>query len=88
MIEAMCCGLTVACGNGRAFTDFIRDGENGYLFEPDAEHCAEAAMKALSAPEHVREQSRITAESFGIRPCTEKLVQVYRSVIDSSRVKE
>lgn len=83
VIEAMFCGLTVACGNGRAFTDFIEDGSNGYLFEPVPEKCAEAAMKALSAPEEVRKRSMETAQSFGIGPCTERLVQVYESVIGS-----
>lgn len=86
VIEAMFCGLTVACGNGRAFTDFIEDGKNGYLFEPVPGKCAEAAMKALSAPESVRRRSMETAESFGIGPCTERLVQVYESVIGQQKV--
>ncbi|MBR1888674.1 MAG: glycosyltransferase, partial [Candidatus Methanomethylophilus sp.] len=46
--EAMSCGLPVACGNGRAFTDFIVDGENGYLFNLTEEEWAAAMTKALN----------------------------------------
>lgn len=86
--EAMSAGLVAACGNGRAFTDFIRDGENGYLFDLDEKSCAEAAMNALSAPKEVRDASMETALSYGIRPCTEKLVALYEKVIESRRQQE
>ena len=83
--EAMSAGLVAACGNGRAFTDFIRDGENGYLFELDTDSCAAAAMKALSAPKEVRDASMETAFSYGIRPCTERLVALYEKVLENKR---
>ena len=83
--EAMSAGLVAACGNGRAFTDFIRDGENGYLFELDTDSCAAAAMKALSAPKEVRDASMETALSYGIRPCTERLVALYEKVLENKR---
>ncbi|MBE6526418.1 MAG: glycosyltransferase family 4 protein [Thermoplasmata archaeon] len=86
--EAMSAGLVAACGNGRAFTDFIRDGENGYLFDLDEKSCAAAAMNALSAPKEVRDASMETALSYGIRPCTEKLVALYEKVIESRRQQE
>lgn len=86
--EAMSAGLVAACGNGRAFTDFIRDGENGYLFDLDEISCAAAAMNALSAPKEVRDASMETALSYGIRPCTEKLVALYEKVIESRRQQE
>lgn len=81
--EAMSCGLVVACGNGRAFTDFIRDGENGFLFDLTEEQCAAATAKALAAGEDVRKASMETALSYGIVPCTEKLVALYQKAIDS-----
>ncbi len=83
--EAMSCGLPVACGNGRAFTDFIRDGENGFLFDLTEKECAEATMKALNSSEDVRRASKETAESYGIAPCTEKLVRLYEEVIASKK---
>lgn len=83
--EAMSCGLPAACGNGRAFTDFVHDGENGYLFNLTEEECAAAIIKALNAPPEVRAAGKATAESYGIRPTTERLVSVYQSVIDSKK---
>ena len=86
--EAMSCGLTVACGNGRAFTDFIRDGENGFLFNLTEQECADATLKALNASEDVRKASMETALSYGIAPCTEKLVALYQEVIDSKKAEK
>ena len=83
--EAMSCGVPVACGNGRAYTDFIRDGENGFLFNLDEKSCAEAISKALSASKEVLANSMDTAKSYGLVPCTEKLVNLYREVIDSRK---
>lgn len=85
--EAMSCGLPVACGNGRAFTDFVRDGENGYLFDLSEEECAEAIGKALNAPESVRAEGKRTAESYGILPTTQRLVELYQDVIDSKKAE-
>lgn len=79
--EAMSCGLPVACGNGRAFTDFIRDGENGYLFDLTEEECASAIMRALDSPQDVRDRGMETALSYGIGPTTERLLEVYGEVI-------
>ena len=81
----MSCGLPVACGNGRAFTDFIRDGENGYLFGLTEEECARAIMEALDSPQAVRDRGMETALSNGLGPTTERLVQVYGEVIEENR---
>ena len=86
--EAMSCGLPVACGNGRAFTDFIVDGENGYLFNLTEEECAAAMTKALNAPKEVLDRSMDTALSYGLKPTTERLVKLYEEVIASKRAKE
>ncbi len=83
--EAMSCDIPVACGNGRAFTDFIRDGENGYLFDLTEEDCASAIMKALSAPQEVRDRGMETAKSYGIGPTTERLVEAYEEAVAIGR---
>lgn len=83
--EAMSCGVPVACGNGRAYTDFIEDGVNGFLFDLDEKSCAEAVSRALSASSEVLERSMATAREYGIAPCTEKLVRLYEEVIASKK---
>lgn len=83
--EAMSCGLPVACGNGRAFTDFIVNGENGYLFDLTEEDCARAMNLALNAPEDVRERSKETALAYGLKPTTERLVKLYEEVISKKK---
>ncbi len=83
--EAMSCGLPVACGNGRAFTDFIVNGENGYLFDLTEEDCARAMNLALNAPEDVRVRSKETALAYGLKPTTERLVKLYEEVISKKK---
>ena len=83
--EAMSCGLPVACGNGRAFTDFIVNGENGYLFDLSEEDCARAMNLALNAPEDVRTRSKETALAYGLKPTTERLVKLYEEVISKKK---
>ncbi len=83
--EAMSCGLPVACGNGRAFTDFIVNGENGYLFDLTEEDCARAMNLALNAPDDVRARSKETALAYGLKPTTERLVKLYEEVISKKK---
>ena len=60
ILEAMASGKPVACRNGRAFAEIVRDGENGYLFD-DVDGCAAAMERAFDAPAEVREASYRTA---------------------------
>ncbi|MCQ2078691.1 MAG: glycosyltransferase [archaeon] len=85
--EAMSCGLPVACGNGRAFTDFIVDGENGYLFNLSERECADAMRKALDAPPEVLKRSMETAQYYGLKPTTERLVHLYEEVIAAKKAE-
>lgn len=76
ILEAMASGKPVACRNGRAFAEIIRDGENGYLFD-DEEGCAAAMEKAFSAPECVREASLATALANSRERSAELYVEAY-----------
>ncbi len=88
VIEAMSCGLPVACANGRAFKDFIDDGVNGYLFDIGLDSCRNAICSALSAPEDVIANSKETAKQFELRSTTSRLVDFYQEVIDKKRPGE
>ncbi|MCL2712873.1 MAG: glycosyltransferase [Methanomassiliicoccaceae archaeon] len=81
IMNAMAAGLPVACTNGRAFVDFIRDGENGYLYEPSPEGCAEAMKKCLSAPDTMRTDARRTAEEYSIPRSVDAYISLYEEAI-------
>ncbi|MDD2626755.1 MAG: glycosyltransferase [Candidatus Methanomethylophilus sp.] len=84
VLEAMSCGLPTACGNGRAFIDFVFEGENGYLFNLSPEECAAAMERALHAPDSVRKAARATAEKYSITHTAEQLLALYGEVIKAA----
>lgn len=84
ILEAMATGKPVACRNGRAFAEIVRDGENGYLFD-DVEGCAEAMRRAFDAPESVREASLRTALDNSRERSAELYVKAYELAIETRR---
>jgi len=83
ILEAMASGKPVACRNGRAFAEIVRDGENGYLFD-DVEGCAEAMEKAFSAPRELRDASLQTALDNSRDRSAELYVEAYEKAIEIS----
>lgn len=52
-MEAMSSGLPVVAANAMALPHLVRDGDNGYLFEPgDVADLAEKLTRVLTAPQH------------------------------------
>ena len=84
ILEAMASGKTVACRNGRAFTEIVHDGVNGYLFDDESE-CADAMRRALDAPVDVREASYRTALENSREKSVQKYIGAYELAI---RTKE
>ena len=87
ILEAMASGKTVACRNGRAFTEIIHEGVNGYLFD-DESGCAEAMRRALSAPEKVRDASYRTALENSRQRSVEKYLRAYELAIETKKGKD
>ncbi|MDR0198883.1 MAG: glycosyltransferase [Methanomassiliicoccaceae archaeon] len=81
VLEALACGLPVACANERAFKDVIKDGVNGFLFDGGAEECAGAMRSCLSCGDHVKNNARATAESLSVELCAAKLAELYAELI-------
>jgi 1,2-diacylglycerol 3-alpha-glucosyltransferase len=77
VLEALACGLPVACANKRAFADYIRDGDNGFLFDGGAEECAGAMRRCLSCDPSVKVNARKTAESLSVEACVKRLEELY-----------
>ncbi|MDR0777949.1 MAG: glycosyltransferase [Methanomassiliicoccaceae archaeon] len=80
VLEALSCGLPVACADGGAFINYIKNGENGFLFGEGAEECANAIRSCISCDQKIKENARATAESMSAASCAEKLVKLYEEL--------
>ena len=81
ILEALACGVPVACANERAFKDVIKNGVNGFLFDGGAEECAAAMRSCLSCDDSVKKNARESAESLSVESCADKLVKLYTELI-------
>lgn len=84
-LEAMSCGLPVACANARALADYVHDGENGYLFDQSVESCKKALENALSAPQSVIDNGIATAAEFNEENFIKKMTQLYQDAIERKK---
>ena len=82
ILEAMSCGLPVACVKARAFLDIIDDGKNGYFFTGGPEECASAVISCLKEKETIGRCARSTAESFSVNASARSLTELYEKVIE------
>jgi 1,2-diacylglycerol 3-alpha-glucosyltransferase len=83
LLEAMAVGKPCAVTAYRGYLDFVRDGENGFLFQKaDADHAARALRAALDAPANVRTNARRTAEQFSTQACVRMLENVYNETVN------
>jgi len=86
-LEAMACEIPALCANGRAFTDVIKDGYNGYLFEDTQEDCARVIKLGLENIESLRKGARETAENYSMQRTAEQLDRLYSEVVEDYRKK-
>ncbi len=84
-LEAMACGIPAICANGRAFTDVIKEGYNGYLFETEEEDCVRVIRKGLENIESLREGALATAQEYSIQNTAIALEKLYQEVIEAKR---
>ena len=84
ILEAMATGKPVACRNGRAFAEIVKDGVNGYLFDDDDE-CVRAIERCLDAPEDVRRASFETAMENSRAKSIERYVKAYELALETNR---
>ena len=85
ILEAMSCGLPVVCVNARALADFVKNDENGYLFDGTPEDCSKVIKKALCANDSIRKNARKTAEQFSITLSVARTVSLYEDVIAAKK---
>ena len=80
VLEAMACGLPVACCDARAFHDIIQDGVNGFLFQGE-EDCADAIRRCLDASDEVRRNSLETALENTESKAADRLLALYQDLM-------
>ena len=84
-LEAMACEIPAMCANGRAFTDVIKDGVNGYLFETTEEDCERVIRQGLANLESLKKGARETAELYSMQNTAAALEKLYQEVIESKK---
>ncbi len=82
MLEAMSCGKPVVSINYRAVTDYIVDGENGYLFNEFSDNMAETIDRAFSSDVNIRRNARRTAELYSKERTAKLLSELYFRIMD------
>ena len=81
-LEAMACGKPVAGANFLATQEIVRDGYNGYLFDPDEpEDCAEKIVRTMREKGRLSKGARETAEEYSIGKCADRLLSLYGELI-------
>ena len=88
-LEAMACGLPVAGADYLAIPDFVKDGYNGYLFDPfDVDDCAEKIVKTIKDRKKLRKGAIATGRRYSLKRCTADLVKIYYMVLKRNPVKK
>ena len=84
-LEAMACEIPAMCANGRAFTDVIKEGVNGYLFETTEDDCERVIRQGLENLDSLKKGARETAELYSIQNTATALEKLYKEVIESKK---
>ena len=84
-LEAMACGLPIICSEIRGNVDIIREGDNGYLFQPsDVETLARKLEYLLDDAEKRKImglKNKENVKDFSLDSVTEELKRIYKSVL-------
>ena len=81
-LEALASGRPVAGANYRAIPEFVREGVNGALFDPnDVAGCAAAILRCLRDRDSMQEAARDVALTYSVDRCTRRLERVYERLV-------
>ena len=82
-LEAMACGLPIICSRIRGNVDIVKDGENGFLFEPsDSESLSNHITSLLEDPErgHIMGvENKEIVKKFSLPNVTKELKKIYNN---------
>lgn len=75
VLEALASGTPVVGMRYRAIPEFVKEGKNGCLFEPDA--CAEAIRRCLDRGDTMMMSAVSSAREYTVEKCAVKLEKAY-----------
>jgi 1,2-diacylglycerol 3-alpha-glucosyltransferase len=75
--EAMACGTPVIGANSLAIPEIVRDGRNGYLFEPGDIKELSRLLQNFELSENMKNAAVKSAKRFSTQKCTDKLEKFY-----------
>ena len=75
VLEALASGTPVAGIRFRAIPEFVHEGKNGCLFDPDT--CAEALQRCLARADSMMLSAVSSAREYSVDICTAKLEKAY-----------
>ncbi|MCR5612477.1 glycosyltransferase family 4 protein [Treponema sp.] len=82
IIEAMACGIPVLCSHNRGHDSLIKDGENGFLFDPDnADQMAELLIKMHDDKELRKRMGQTGVEyskKYSLDLALSRMAQIYK----------
>ena len=76
VLEALASGTPVIGMRYRAIPEFVHEGKNGCLFDPD--NCAEAVKRCLDRGDSMMMSAVSSARDYSIDVCTAKLEKAYK----------
>ncbi len=86
VLEAMACGLPIVAADSLGMPEIVRDGENGYLFEPDNINDIAEKIQQILSDEKLRKEfaksSREIALEYSVERFVNSLEEVYSNVIN------
>ncbi|MCX6770522.1 MAG: glycosyltransferase [Candidatus Micrarchaeota archaeon] len=82
LLEAFACGKPAAVLEGTAMEELVREGKNGHLFFEDEEDCAEKLLMCIDEKKWLAAGARRTALEHSIPRLTERLVGLYRRLLE------
>lgn len=84
--EALACGVPVIAADSLALKEAVHRGRNGELFKPNDFHsCARKIDKVINN-RGLYKESRKTAENYSVERTTDRLLDIYKKVIEEATV--
>lgn len=86
-LEAMRAGLPLLAANVGGLPDFVKDGENGLLFDPSRPETLVAAYRRLTpaCAARLAVNGRATAAAYAWPALAERLMALYRDLVGGAR---